>query len=175
MSESPQSIVRVLALVAFTALFAGLWGTDSASHRKSNGLADRSTPAPAVAPADESDAARTTSTGPKVTDQFGRTETVATTEAPTFETAISVDPGSLTLRPGQLQQHLNQLPLGTPAGRFRIVDDHGGVGWLRVRSTMQADASANSVLQTEWSGRTLHFIRMGQRTIAEHGMNRTVR
>lgn len=172
MSESPQSIVRVLALVAFTALFAGLWGTDSAPNRPETGIADRSVPAPAVAPADESESARTTSMIP---EQLARTETVATTEAPTFETAISVDPGSLTLRPGQLQQHLNQLPLGTPAGRFRIVDDHGGVGWLRVRSTMQADASANSVLKTESSGRTLHFIRMGQRTIAESETNRTAR
>lgn len=61
-----------------------------------------------------------------------------------------------------LMQHVSQLPMGLPSGEYRIVDSHGGTGWLRVRQTAAFPAIArdHDLIVTEADGETLRFIHL---------------
>jgi len=134
MNEMTQSISRVLALVALTALFAALWAND----RPANAMALKSgpipqgmvivepewVPVPETEPASETLEENVSSLqSPELKVQFG-----------SQSKSIVIESAQLLIAREVLQSHLNQLPLGISAGDYRIVDSLGGVGWLHVRA-----------------------------------------
>ncbi|WP_437205526.1 hypothetical protein [Planctomicrobium sp. SH664] len=152
--EASQSTMRVLALFAATAFFAGLWNGDQQETAR---------PRPAMAgwipyaPRDVS--------GPQLAVQ-DRTDGLV---APLMEIrrgaqtrTFSVEPDELSLTSAEISDHLAQLPIGLAAGDYRIVDDRGGVGWLRVRVNATGDVPdrGEGLLTTHSGGTGLKFLRV---------------
>jgi len=146
MNETTQSISRLLALVAFTALFAGLWAND----RPANAMALKTGPIPHGIVVIEPEWIPVSET--ELTSAM-LDKNVSTPQVPNLDVqfgsqskTITVESAQLLIAREVLQSHLNQLPLGISAGDYRIVDSLGGVGWLHVRTE---DASGPSASPTE--------------------------
>lgn len=158
MTETSQSLIRLIALVAVTAFFAGLWNNDrpvGVMARKSapqtNSLAQQTPQAPrSAAPAIPGDTSMTT-----LQVNIGR-----------LSKTFTVRGDDLGLSPDQLLLHLEQLPLGLPAGNYRIVDSLGGVGWLTVQASGAAASGspASPLLTTQVQDEAVRFIRIDRAT-----------
>lgn len=182
MSESSQSITRMLALIAFTAIFAGLWSNDQPVRA----MALKNSPIPHGIAGGESRQKQLQQGEPEwvpVTEPRVETQ-VQTFAASLSATARQVSMGSqsksftiesadLLIADQILHAHLDQLPLGMAAGNYRIVDSLGGVGWLRVRINGAAgiDAGENLILSTTVNEESMRFIRVAETAlgIQTHG------
>lgn len=163
--SGPQAATRIAALLAFSGLFAGLWssdghGTGGTSVTTARKGALRSVPAVQQVASPAGPAAETTKRG-----QAGRS--VTWTVSPGNRTRqFFLETDGLKMSSTTFEKHLGQLPLGLPAGDYRIVDPSGGVGWLRVRGDgVPLTSSSNSLLTTTVDRRQVRFIRIGNSTI----------
>ena len=144
MLETSSSLIRVVALSGFTALFAGTWSHD----RPREALALKAQPPgnPLVRFMDEEIARRITSIS--LTIQAGGTDKF-----------YEFDLGGLGISPAVAMQHLLQLPSDVGAGEYRIRNAAGGVGRLRVHmnGTHGTMAAEESILTTRVDNQTLQF------------------
>ena len=131
MLESTQPVMRVVALVAFTALFAGLWNGDREAWS--------SQPPPAAMAQWVPHVPREMDNEPKLAGITGK-HSEPQLASPVLEMRIggvtksfTIDSGDLALTAEMIPQHLAQLPMGIAGGDYRLVDSRGGVGWLHVR------------------------------------------
>jgi hypothetical protein len=159
MTDTPAFITRLLALIASTALFAGMWAGDGpadgmALHHKTgvNSLVQRE---PEWVPIEEPITHRVAASAATVSP--GLTLSVSG-----ISKSLTVESDGLAIAPELLQRHVEQLPLGIAAGDYRIVDSQGGVGWLRVRSTSSANGPSDAMrlMTTSIDGAPVQFIRI---------------
>ncbi len=63
-----------------------------------------------------------------------------------------------------LMQHVSQLPMGLPTGQYRIVDSHGGTGWLKVRQNAAFPTAPlpGGMISTATAEDTMRFIQISQ-------------
>jgi hypothetical protein len=145
MLETSQPLVRAFALVAATALFAGIWANDR----------------PQAAPAPRSIATRSrhSALGEKPAAQPASTMTVS---LGTVSRTWTIDADALLIPASRFDQHVAQLPVGLPSGDYRIVDSLGGVGWLHVRSqgAVNLPLASSPLLTTLVEGEPVRFIRI---------------
>lgn len=139
MVETSPSVLRVVALLACSASFAGLWSND----RPRETVALRQ---------------------PAASDPFARVPVpprsaiVQSIRVAASTKTFSLDADNLTLPRAEVDAHLSQLPLGMPAGDYRIVDPQGGVGWLRVRGGQSV--AETPLLTTTVADRQMRFLRI---------------
>jgi len=155
MVEASQSALRVILLVTFTLLFAGLWANDK--------------PVEMMAQKEPEDS------GTAISQQTCEIQTDAEIAVPQLEEisenhsemmlTVSIESTGLTLSSQELQTHIRQLPLGIIDGDYLIVDPHGGVGWLKIRGQKQYDAG-ESLLTTSIGDSHVRYIRVTLSQIA---------
>lgn len=162
MTDSSPALTRFVALIAMTAVFAGLWANDGPSRPAVRAAHASRTVLAAVSPAEVT--------------EFRLTAPISTTNSAvqigrTVKT-IAIESAHLNLSERELADHVGQLPMGIPAGDYRIVDSQGGVGWLRVRFSEPADgvsgiAAASTLMTTCVGDDEVRFIRVrGTQTAA---------
>ncbi|WP_437225737.1 hypothetical protein SH661x_004209 [Planctomicrobium sp. SH661] len=172
MVELQQTITRSLALIAFTAIFAGVWANDQPPRK----MAQRTAPIqrgiaevePEWVPVEESEslsviADSIPSPAPEMRVTLGR-------QAKSF----SVEADGLLIAEVILQAHLDQLPLGLDVGDYRIVDPLGGVGWLYVRVEGETPQKMKSgrMLSTTVGEESVRFIQVGSTAMGSRPANR---
>lgn len=164
---------RILALIVSTGLFAGTWANDTPDRV----LAQKSVPLPKdlrVAHALPEEPEWVPISRPMMETPVMIPEVVSEvrismgTQQKTFE----VDGADLLIAQEVLQLHLDQLPLGLPVGRYRIVDPLGGVGWLTVESgndrgagTLARTQKQPPLISTIVDDATVQFIRIQNATV----------
>lgn len=171
MSETSQSLIRALALAAFTAIFAGMWNNDRPTDPtlalrlpadQRSFVCQHVSTAPVFklsgSPKTAKSVAKTTPLIPGKTVEVSAppTQTVGMQQPRT----ISIEADGLMIPQAELTQHMNQLSLGIAAGDYRIVDSLGGVGWLHVvdGSQMSFTSTAAEMLITEIGDSIVRFI-----------------
>jgi len=156
MLETSQSAIRMIALVIFTALFAGLWANDHPDES----VAIHFTPIDQ--PIVESTMARE---GIATHQQQKRVqnETVQASNSSTMiatQKSFVLELDDLQLSKAVIAKHVNQLPFGMETGDYRIVDSLGGVGWLRIRSSQSREPTGKPMLETTVGATQVRFIRV---------------
>lgn len=159
---------RILALIVSTGLFAGTWANDHPEGR----ISQKDLPLPknlavaSILPAE-----------PEWIPIFKpMLEMPVMVSQPASEIRISagsqqksfeVDGADLLIADEVLQLHLEQLPLGLPVGKYRIVDELGGVGWLTVESLQSSETArprtprkGAPIVSTTVDEATVQFIRI---------------
>jgi hypothetical protein len=165
MIDAPALISRLLALLAATALFAGMWSADrpvdaiALRHGSTkHAIVQRE---PEWIPLEES-----VRIAAPVADHV--ISTALTLNVGAASKTLTVESEGLAITAELLQQHLEQLPLGIPVGDYRIVDSLGGVGWLRVRSAAAMHRSASTqLLTTSLGGAQVQFIRIAPAVLGQ--------
>ena len=165
MLEASQSALRVILLIMFTVLFAGLWANDRPHHL----LAHKQSPKPSLILAEQTDSlllapeelAESTS---EADIQFPELEEIAT-DSTSISLSIAFETEGLTLTDQEIQRHLSQLPLGIADGDYMMVDPHGGVGWVRVRGNRQFD-QGETLLTTSIGEEYVRYIRVTPTNVA---------
>lgn len=152
MTSSSLNLVRVAALALMTALFAGVWNNDQPEYYL----------ALSTAPSEVHFARR-----PNAAPAPAMVRAEAKVNLGLVSKTITVEADALVLPQSALAQHLAQLPLGLPAGDYRIVDAQGGVGWLRVRSESDGvtRAAGSELITTSVGTETVRFLRTQLATV----------
>lgn len=159
---------RILALIVSTGLFAGTWANDHPQGL----ISQKDLPLPKnlavshVLPAEPEwiPISKPMLEMPVMVSQpASEIRISAGSQQKTFE----VDGTDLLIADEVLELHLEQLPLGLPVGRYRIVDELGGVGWLTVESTQAPDSArsrsprkGSPIVSTTVDDATVQFIRI---------------
>lgn len=165
MVEASQSALRVILLVTFTLLFAGLWAND-----QPNQLLVQKQPARShVVVAEQTDSlvvepGELVETSSNVGMTLPELEDVPT-ETASITLNISIETDGLTLSDDEVKEHVRQLPLGIADGDYMMVDPHGGVGWVRVRGNRQFD-QGETLLTTTIGEKHVRYIRVTPTNIA---------
>ncbi|MEW4490430.1 hypothetical protein AB1L42_20260 [Thalassoglobus sp. JC818] len=151
MVEASQSALRVVLLVTFSLLFAGLWANDRPQE-----IMAQKEPMHSGSTLIGDDSSMTSMT--ELVTSLPPLEDIPTMEAEIVLT-ISVETDGLTLSPADVSSHIRQLPIGMASGDYMIVDPHGGVGWLRIRGQVSTTVES-SLHSTNVGDVCMRFIRV---------------
>lgn len=173
MSETSQSVMRVVGLITFTMFFAGAWANDQPREQ----MAQKEMPKPtAILSKEESQpqesadiAAPEEVVSLPVPPPVELPKPLLDTVQPTrigMTMTISVETEGLSIAEKTVQQHIQKLPLGIANGDYLMVDPLGGVGWLRIRGQAQIDRG-EQFLTTQIEDATVRYMRVSPVDAAE--------
>ncbi|SFI17705.1 hypothetical protein [Planctomicrobium piriforme] len=160
-NESSQILTRLLALVAATGLFAGVWANDVPPGTVPNEAITLVVEQPQL----QSERTPSHDVVVLLEDEWRAAEPEpkpAPRQASAAATIRTVEAEELMICDELLQRHLDLLPTDLPCGDYRIVDPWGGVGWLMVRSPNGRSDSGRQeegVWTTELDGISVRFLR----------------
>jgi len=146
MTETSQSIFRVLALTACIALFAGIWSNDHPQQA----LAMNTGPIPRGVVEQEPEWIPVPESVQHIevpqNSLPARPKAALEISVGNQNKQFELETGGLLIAAEILEAHINQLPIGIAAGDYRIVDSLGGVGWLHVRTHGKISSSSSRLL-----------------------------
>ncbi|WP_437185447.1 hypothetical protein SH668x_002552 [Planctomicrobium sp. SH668] len=149
MTESSITLIRIFSLLLSTGLFAATWANDQPATRSKLAKTTRSatteivsqSPSQNVAPQEAGPVSK------NLTDIASPQKDLPSGTTIAFEIqigqrvkSIRIEGHELLLSEDDVQAHLEQLPIGLASGNYRIVDSMGGIGWLRVESSVDSPA-----------------------------------
>ena len=166
MVEASQSVLRVVVLIVFTLLFAGLWANDKpreimAKHSDAqSGLILTQDSQELAHDADQHIESRDS------VSQLSFNElSELSNETVQLGLQIEIESTGLTLSNDEIDQHIRKLPMGIADGDYLIVDPQGGVGWIKIRGQHQAD-QGETLLTTRVGANEVRYVRVTPTQIA---------
>lgn len=161
MLEMSQSVIRVTALLAFSAVFAGLWVNDRPGEAMAQGALPEKASVVERQDVDPSPSKPATTVQTKCTTKPAERVTMSIQVGAHHKT-LTIEIDDLSISPAVLDAHLAKLPLGLSPGDYRIVDAQGGVGWLHVRDMNGTSGSTadHQLLTTTINDASVRFIRV---------------